>query len=73
MALRRYRIDLAYPEPISPQLEGRLRAFENAARAILPDAVIINEGQDNEEDTIRAKKHICYHDEGLPCEPEVEI
>lgn len=73
MALRRYRIELAYPEPISPQLEGRLRAFENAIKAILPDATIINKGQENEEYTVRAKKHICYHDEGLPCEPEVEI
>ncbi len=75
MSLVRYGIELAYPEPISPQLRGRLNAFENAAKAILPDAVIINEGQDNEEKTKRAVKHICYHDETphKPCELEEDI
>lgn len=71
MSLIRYLIELAYPEPISPQLQGRINAFENAAKAILPDAVIINEGQMNQELTKRAVKHRCFHNEVpvKPCEP----
>ena len=75
MSVMRYQIELAYPEPISPQLQGRINAFVNATKAILPDAVIINEGDINQEMTKRASKHRCVHDEfpNKPCEPWEDI
>jgi len=33
----------------------------------------INEGQPNEENTVRFKWHICNHDTGEACEPEQDI
>jgi len=33
----------------------------------------INEGKENEEDTIKAKFHICKHDIGEPCSPEEDV
>uniref|UniRef100_A0A6M3KLH6 Uncharacterized protein n=1 Tax=viral metagenome TaxID=1070528 RepID=A0A6M3KLH6_9ZZZZ len=33
----------------------------------------VNEGSDNEEDTVHFKWHLCYHDIGGPCEPEQDI
>lgn len=73
MALKRYNIQLAFPEPISPSLAGRLVAFEKVVKAILPDAVIINEGEHNEEDTTKAQWHRCLHDEGRKCEDAQDI
>ena len=73
MSLQRYIVEVAIPEPISPQVQGRIKAFENAVKAILPDAVIINEGQMNEENTKRFQKHLCNHDIGQSCSPWEDI
>lgn len=73
MAYRRYDIQLAFLEPISPALQGQLNALEQLVRVIKQNAVKINVGLGNEEDTTRAKRHRCLHDENLLCEPEVDI
>ena len=72
MSLKRYNIDLAFPEPISTSLAGKLRAFESATKAILSNAVKIHEGEVNEEAT-RAVWHKCHHDIGEACEEERDI
>ena len=72
MSLKRYNIDLAFPEPISTSLASKLMGFENAVKAILLNAVKINEGKVNEEAT-RAVWHKCHHDIGEACEEERDI
>ena len=64
---------IAIPTPLSPQQQGKLNAWENATKAILKDAVIINEGKANEEPTKTFQKHICNHDIGKPCPPWEDI
>ena len=73
MSFKRYNIQLAYKEPLSPSLQGKLTAMENVIKAVLGEAVKINAGLANEEMTVTAKYHICRHDEGKSCKPEVEI
>ena len=73
MSYLRYTLELAFKEPLPVQLKNRLKAWELATKAILPDAVIINEGQENEEMTVKAAYHICHHDTGDTCEPEIKL
>ena len=54
----------------------KLKAFRSVIRDFKQYAAKINEGQVNEENTIRAIFRLCHHDEGLnhpPCEQEFEI
>ena len=75
MALIRFQLDLAIPKDVYDLIPlAKKTAFRDVIRALKAYAVIINEGATNEEMTIRAVWHKCYHDEGLiSCEPEVEI
>jgi len=73
MSYLRYSIEFAFKEPVKPQVINRLKALENELRLLKKEAVIINEGQVNEENTKEATHHTCHHDEGLPCEPEQDI
>ena len=75
MSLLRYNISFAFLEPLKPQVRQRLSALAQELRMLKKEAVIINEGKNNEENTNRAKKHICYHDETptRTCEPEEDI
>jgi len=53
-----------------------LPAYVKETRRIKKYAAKINEGQPNEEMTVKAKWHICYHNEGMihsPCGEEQDI
>ena len=75
MAYWRGQLDLAIPIKVWDAIPlTRKIAFRDEVRALKALAVKINEGKDNEEVTVRAVWHKCYHDEGSkPCEPENEI
>jgi len=72
--LIRFQLDLAIPEKVFNKIsKERKAAFISEVRALRALAVKINEGKPNEEMTVKARYHKCYHDEGKACEPEVEI
>lgn len=74
MALMRFDIQLAIPELVYNALPlAKKIAARDAIRGLKALAVKINEGKPNEEMTVRAKFHRCFHDEGKPCEPEQDI
>ena len=72
----RFSLDLFIPEdvynaiPIATKTAIRNRILELKAKA-----VVINAGAANEEITVKAVWHRCYHDESptKPCGPEQEI
>ena len=76
MSLRRFTIDLAIPSAVYDAIPTATKlAIRDRIRQLKALAVKINEGQPNEEATVRATLHICHHDEVPPgpCEPEQEI
>lgn len=87
MAHRRFKIDLAIPEVIPPALlkkptSAQLTAMGNMTWIEIFNTMIqrlktysekINVGTVKEEDTFRAKWHICRHADNLPCDSEVDI
>lgn len=74
MALIRFNLDLAIPKNIYNAIPTTKKlALRNSIRELKALAVKINEGSIQEEMTIKANWHICYHDEGKSCEPEQEI
>ncbi len=77
MALRRITGDIAVPVDADGKmdsgLEGMWVGLQNHIRAFKGKAVKINPGLANEEATISFTTHICHHDTGGKCEPEVEI
>ena len=74
MALIRFNLDLAIPEDVYNAIPAATKTvFRDRVRTLKALAVKINEGQSNEEMTIRAVWHRCHHDTGEACEPEKEI
>ena len=76
MATIRFTLDLAIPEAVFNAIPtARKLAFRDEIRALKSLAIKINEGQPNEEMTVRASYHKCFHDETppKPCEQEVDI
>jgi len=76
MALIRFEISLAIPEEVYNTIPlAKKQAVRDAIRGLKALAVKINAGQPNEEMTIKASYHKCYHDElsNKPCDPEQEI
>jgi len=77
MAVVRFEISLAIPKEVYDTIPlAKKTAARDAIRGLKALAVKINEGQSNEEMTVRAIWRVCYHDEGEghpPCEPEQEI
>lgn len=73
MSFIRYELCLAFKEPLQPQVQQRLDALENELRMLRKEAVVINEGAPNEEETRSVRRHICHHDAGEPCEEWEEI
>jgi len=83
----RFQIDLAIPDPIPNALNekpttAQLTAIKNMTWIQIIRTMVqrlkqvsekINKGTDGEEDTVRAKKHICKHDIGQSCDAEEEI
>lgn len=54
-------VNTAFPELLPAIKRAKARASQ------------INANQSNEEITVKASYHICRHDEGKPCDPEVGI
>ena len=74
MSLIRFQLDLAIPEPVYNNIPAAKKlAFRDVIRQLKALAVKINEGTANEEATVKATWHKCYHDTGGACEPEQEI
>ena len=76
MAMIRFSLDLAIPFKVYDAVPtAKKTAFRDAVRAIKALAAKINEGKENEEMTVKAVWHKCYHDEDptKPCGPEQEI
>jgi len=74
MSLWRGQLDLAIPEAVFNAIPtARKIAFRDEVRALKALAVIINEGEHNEEMTVKASWHWCNHDTGEMCEPENDI
>lgn len=76
MAGYRFQLDLFIPESVFDSIPQEKKiAFRDRVRELKAFAVKINEGLPNEEMTVKAKYHKCYHDESppQPCEPEKEI
>ena len=74
MSLIRFTLDLAIPEAVYNAIPLSKRVvIRDAVRALKAYAVKINAGTSNEEMTVKAKWHICHHDENKPCESEQEI
>ncbi len=75
MAMWRCSIELAIPKAVYDALPAaKKQAAAGAIRDLKALAVRINEGQPNEEMTVRATYHICHHDDvNIPCEPERDM
>jgi hypothetical protein len=76
MMLKRIRIDIAIPEAVYAAIPAATKlAFRDQVRAMKAKAVRINEGAANEEVTIKATIHDCYHDENTnkPCGAEIDF
>lgn len=76
MAGLRFQLDLYVDEDptgtlvagvkIPTALAGKIPVIRDAIRVLKSCASKINEGKDNEEATITAKYHVCYHNEVPP-------
>ena len=73
MSFRRYSIELAFPEPVPLALMGKLKAMEATIHSVIKEAVKINAGKNNEENTTKAIVYTCRHGENAACGPETEI
>ena len=69
----RFKLDLAIKQPLPQALKDELPALKVAIRRLKSFASKINEGNPNEEITIKAAWHICRNEDYLPCEPEQEV
>ncbi len=73
----RFQLDLAIPSVVFDSIPvAKKQAFSDEVRELKAKAVRINAGLDNEEVTIRATYHKCYHDQpelNKPCEPSQDI
>ena len=73
MAHLRFNLDLALPMPLPQQLVDALPTIREKIRQLKAYAVRINEGQENEEASVRAVFHVCHHEDGVPCEEEEDV
>ncbi len=73
MSYLRFTLDVAVKQPLPAALQTALPAIRQKIRDLKAYASKINEGQPNEEMTVKTKYHICHHDTNEPCEPENEI
>ena len=76
MSLIRLNLDLAIPKTVYDAIPlAKKQAFKQAVLDMKAYAVKINEGLPNEEMTVKATYHQCFHDETppKPCEAEQEI
>jgi len=66
MAVLRIQVDLAIPEDIAKKkaVEAKLQELYALLKLAKSYSVKINEGQPNEEMTVKAERHWCHH--GVP-------
>ncbi len=79
----RFQLDLFIPESttgtvvagvkIPTALAAKIPAIRQNIRDLKAYAAKINEGQPNEEMTVKATYHICHNDTQQPCGAEQEI
>jgi len=70
----RFQLDLAIPVDVFDKIPAAKKtAFISSVRAMKALAVKVNEGQPNEEMTVRAVWHKCGHDTGQACVDFQEI
>ena len=70
----RFNLDLFIPEDLYAAIPVATKtAFRDRIRQLKALAVKINEGQVNEEMTVKAQWHRCHHDTGGSCEKESDI
>ncbi len=72
----RFSLDLFIPEIVYNSIPAvKKTVVRDRIRELKSYATKINEGKSNEEMTVRAVWHKCYHDEipFKPCESEQEI
>ena len=76
MAGIRFNLDLFIEETVYSAIPAATKiAIRDMIRQLKAKAIKINAGQPNEEFTVKATMHKCYHDENptKPCGPEQEI
>lgn len=73
MSLRRLTVELAIPEPLTDEQKKLWDDTLSNIKKLKGESKIINTGKANEEQTVTAKWHICRHDEGKLCDPDVNI
>jgi len=73
MSGTRVQIDLYFDGKTPAEVNRAFPELLPAIKKAKAKASKINAGKENEEMTVKASYHICRHDEGKPCEPEVEI
>ena len=73
MSYVRIRIDLAFRQPLPPAVNDKLDELKALIVQGKAYAEKINAGSPNEENTVRASYHICRHDTGDSCDPEIII
>ena len=75
MSVLRINVDLAIPEKVANQrgVKEKLQDLRELIRQAKTYSIKINEGQLNEEMTVRGTYHICHHDEPGNDTPCVEI
>ena len=75
MSGTRLNIDFFFRDMTPRQVEGVFPQLLPAIKVAKAKATKINAGQANEEMTVTAKYHTCYHDESptRPCGEEIEI
>ncbi len=70
MALMRFSLDLAIPKAVYDAIPTTKKtAFRDMVRELKALAVKIND----QEMAVKARYHVCHHDDGTPCEQELEI
>lgn len=73
MSGTRLEVSFFFKDKTPAQVNRAFPELLPAIRKAKTKASKINEGQENEENTVTAKYHICRHDEGRACDTEVEI
>ena len=75
MAGIRLNLDFYFDKMTIEQVKAAYPALFTEIKKAKGSTSIINAGKDNEEKTVRAVYHVCYHNEKdmKPCEPEQEI
>ncbi len=73
MAGTRLQVDFYFDKMTPKQVNSAYPQLLTIIKVAKAKASKINEGSDNEEMTVKARYHICGHQDGTPCTDWVEI